>query len=223
VVLVVALSAVVPILLIPLNVTRLNWFYIPAMMLAANLIVRLAMSDPARAAPLGRLIAAGSAAYGLIFVGLFYPTYFLRYNDDILSLDRNLGNGFRVGLQGALHAETAFAGQDEPVFVDVGTVHPYLYVLFYGFGSIESFQQTRQMRVEDGVYRVSRFGRFYFERAALPTDKSYAFVSRPTALPCANPEMAPGFAAAPELLWAVGRCPLQPRPDPAPAPPITRQ
>jgi 4-amino-4-deoxy-L-arabinose transferase-like glycosyltransferase len=218
VVLIVALSAAFPILLIPLNLTRLNWFYIPAMMLVANLIVRLAMSDPARAAPLGRLIAAASAVYALIFLGLFYPTYFARYNDEILSLDRNLGNGFRVGLQGALHAEMAFARPDEPVFVDVGAVHPYLYVLFYGFGGIESFQTTRQMRVEDGIYRVSSFGRFYFERGALPPDRGFVFVSRPVAPPCADAEMAPGFAAE-GLLWAVGRCPA---PLPAP-PPTTRQ
>jgi 4-amino-4-deoxy-L-arabinose transferase-like glycosyltransferase len=200
VILIVALSAALPIALLPLNVTRLDWFYIPALMLVSELMVRLAKESPP-----ARIVAWGAALYLAGFLALFYPYYFRGYNDEILALDRDLGNGFRVGLEPALRAEAALAQGDEPRLVEIGTVHPYLYPLFYGLASVESFRDTRQMRVEDGVYRVSHFDSYYFERSAVP-DRSFVFVSRSNALPCADAQVATA-----EALWTIGRCPATTR------------
>jgi len=201
VILIVTLTAIVPLLLLPLNVTRFNWFYIPAMMAVANLFVRLESGALPLPAKFRRPLLWVAGVYFAVFTVLFVPYYFTRYNGELPSLDRNLGNGFRIGLEVALRAELALARPDEPMLVEVGTVHPYLYPLFYGLADIETFQATRQVRFEDGVYRVSRFGRFYFEREALPPGRSFVFASRTTLLPCAAPEIA---SAGP--LWAVGRC-----------------
>jgi 4-amino-4-deoxy-L-arabinose transferase-like glycosyltransferase len=191
VVLIVAATAVIPMLFLPLNLTRFNWFYIPSMMIAAHFLTQCR-----------RIVQAASAAYLAVFVLLFVPYYFIRYNDEITVEDVNLGNGFRVGLEDALRHEMALAQPGEPVYVAVGTVHPYLYVLFYGLGDIRAFQATRQVKVVDGVYRVSQFGRFYFDPDALPAGKSFVFVSRSDRLPCAAPV---NMTAGP--LWSVGRCP----------------
>jgi 4-amino-4-deoxy-L-arabinose transferase-like glycosyltransferase len=196
VILIVVLSAAAPIAIMPLNVTRFGWFYVPALMLVADLIVRLA-----RDIAVGRIVAAAAALYVAGFLLLFYPYYFHGYNDEILALDRDLGNGFRVGLEPALKAQAALAQPGEKMLVEIGTVHPYLYVLFYQLASIESFQATRRMQVEDGIYRVSSFDRYYFDPTALPPGQSYVFVARSNALPCASPQAVTAGA-----LWTVGRC-----------------
>jgi 4-amino-4-deoxy-L-arabinose transferase-like glycosyltransferase len=199
VILIVLASAIVPICLLPLHLTRFNWFYIPSLMVVADVIVN-ARSGPGPIMP-RRLALWGSALYFAIFTAMFVPYYFFRYNDELISLDKNLGNGFRIGLRSALKTEMAMAKPDEAVFVDIGSVHPYLYVLFFGLADIETFQATRQVRIVDGVYTVSRFGRFVFERGALAGAPSFVFVSRSNDLPCPNPDLV---EAGP--LWSVGRC-----------------
>jgi hypothetical protein len=56
--------------------------------------------------------------------------------------------------------------------------------------------------VVDGVFKVSAFGRFVFDKDALPAGRSFVFVSLATALPCASPE-----ALKAGTVWATGRCP----------------
>ena len=151
VVLIVAATIIVPICLIPLQVTRLNWFYIPSLMLAAQFLISLPAPHRSR-------VLAASAVYLALFLAPFYAYYLTSYNQEAAALDRDLGNGFRLGLEGAMRTETALAKPNEPVFVDIGTPHPYLYPLFWGLARVEDFQATRQMRTIDGVYDVSRFG-----------------------------------------------------------------
>ncbi len=198
VVLIVIAAVVVPVILIPLQLTRLNWFYIPSLMVGAYFLVSLP-------APYGRRLIVASALYLTLFLGLFYSYYFTSYNQEATALDRNLGNGFRLGLEDSLRTEVALAKPDEPVFVDIGTVQPYLYVLFYGLADVTSFQATRQVETVDGVYQVSRFDRFFFTKDALPRQESFVFISRANDLPCAAPEM---LTSGP--LWATGRCPATP-------------
>jgi hypothetical protein len=100
-----------------------------------------------------------------------------------------------------LRAAVAQSNPGEPVFIDAGKVHPYLYPLFYGLGDIKTFQTTRQVRVEDGVFRVSRFGRFMFERDAVDRSQPFIFVTLATRLPCATPEILKSAG-----LWSAGRC-----------------
>jgi hypothetical protein len=196
VILIVLLSAIVPACLIPLQLTRLNWFYIPSLMAIASMLLCWGKQN--------RLVLQGGVLYLGAFLTLFYPYYFTRYNSELPTLDANLGNGFRVGVEDALRAEVAAAGPDEPILVDIGTVHPYLYVLFYGLGDIKSFQASRNVRVEDGVYRVSSFDRFFFEKDAIPPNRSFVFVSLVRAMPCTSP-----IILNPGPLWAVGRCAAQ--------------
>ncbi|HTJ65438.1 MAG TPA: glycosyltransferase family 39 protein [Alphaproteobacteria bacterium] len=200
-ILVVVLTVVAPIVTLPLNVTRLNWFYIPALMVVANLVNLRLDRQTAVTARLGRLWLIATGGYIALFLAMFYPYYFIRYNDEIQIEDVRLGNGFRVGLEDAMRRETALAAPDEPMLAAIGTVHPYLYPLFYGLSDLDRFRATRQMQIEKGVFKVSSFDRFYFERDALPAGKSFVFVTRSDRLPCAAPEIA---YAGP--LWTVGRC-----------------
>ena len=196
IVLVIVLTCVISVILIPLNLNRLNWFYIPSLMIACRFVLDLGSTR--------KSVLAGSAVYLALFLGLFYPYYFFRYNQEILIEDVSLGNGFRVGLEQPLRTATAEAKPGETVFVDVGTVHPYLYVLFYGLSDLPRFQTTRQLHIVDGVYRVAGFDRFAFEPAALKPGVGFTFVSRSNHLPCAEPET---FSAGP--LWTAGRCKTQ--------------
>jgi 4-amino-4-deoxy-L-arabinose transferase-like glycosyltransferase len=195
VVLIVAAAIVVPILTLPLQLTRLNWFYIPSLMLAACFLTSLP-------SVMRRSALIASALYLTLFLVPFYAYYFTSYNREAAVLDSKLGNGFRLGLEDALRAEAALAEPDEPVFLAVGEPQPYLYPLFYGLGTIQEFQNTRRMTVVDGVFKVSGFGRFVFDRDALAAGHSYVFVTLATALPCPSPE-----ALKTGPIWATGRCP----------------
>jgi hypothetical protein len=199
IVLIVVAAIVVPIALVPLQLTRLNWFYIPSLIVAAYFLVNVA-------APYGGPIRIAWALYLTVFSGLFYAYYFTSYNQEAAALDRNLGNGFRLGLEGSLRAEVALARPDEPIFVDIGTAQPYLYVLFYGLADVESFQASRQVDTVDGVYKVSRFDRFFFTKEAIPENGGFVFVSRANNLPCLIPEILTSGQ-----LWATGRCPTRAR------------
>jgi 4-amino-4-deoxy-L-arabinose transferase-like glycosyltransferase len=194
-VLIVATTVVVPVLLLPLQLTRLNWFLIPSLMLASWFLTGL--PDAIR-----RAAMAASAVYLALFLAPFYAYYFTSYNQEAAVLDLRLGNGFRLGLEAALRAETGLAQPGEPVFIAAGEPQPYLYPLFWDLGSVADFQATRRMEMVDGVFKVSSFGRFVFEKAALPAGQSFVFVTLATALPCAAPE---ALNSGP--IWAVGRCP----------------
>jgi 4-amino-4-deoxy-L-arabinose transferase-like glycosyltransferase len=194
IVLIVAASVVFPVLLLPLQLTRLNWFLIPSLMLAAWFLTSL--PDAVR-----RMALAGSAIYLAGFLVPFYAYYFTSYNQEASVLDLKLGNGFRFGLEDALRTEVALAQPGEPVYLAAGEPQPYLYPLFYGLGSVADFQSTRRMTVVDGVFEVSSFGRFVFEKEALPEGRSFVFVTLASALPCAAPE---ALKAGP--VWATGRC-----------------
>jgi 4-amino-4-deoxy-L-arabinose transferase-like glycosyltransferase len=195
VVLIVAAAIVFPILTLPLQLTRLNWFYIPSLMLAACFLISLPIA-------FRRTVLAASALYLTLFLVPFYAYYFTSYNQEAAVLDTKLGNGFRLDLEDAMRTEAALAKPDEPIYLAIGEPQPYLYPLFYGLGSVEDFQATRRMAVVDGVFRVSSFGRFVFDKDALPADHGYVFLTLSTALPCASPE---ALKAGP--VWATGRCP----------------
>jgi len=202
IVLIVAAVVAVPVLLLPLQLTRLNWFLIPSLMLAASFLTGL--SNGVR-----RMALGASAVYLALFLVPFYAYYFTSYNQEAAVLDLKLGNGFRLGLEDALRTETALAQPGEPVYVAVGEPQPYLYPLFYGLGSVADFQATRRMTVVDGVFKVASFGRFVFDKDALPAGQGFVFVTLASALPCAAPE---ALKAGP--VWATGRCPapIIPRP-----------
>jgi 4-amino-4-deoxy-L-arabinose transferase-like glycosyltransferase len=197
VVLIVAAAIVVPLCTLPLQLTRLDWFYIPSLMLAAAFLTGLPEAWR-------RKVLVASGLYLAMFLLPFYAYYFTSYNQEAAVLDTKLGNGFRLGLEDALRADAALAEPDEPVFLDIGEPQPYLYPLFYGLATVEEFQTTRQMQIVDGVFKVSRFGRFVFDKAALPAQHGFTFVTLSTALPCASPE---SLKSGP--VWATGRCPIK--------------
>ncbi len=198
--LVILLGAVVPILAVRLNVNRFNWFYIPSIVVCAAFLVDVTKHIDNNSLRSSWII--GLSAYLVLFLSLFYAHYFTQYNVEILSEDVTLGNGFRVGLEDALHTAAGKAGAAETIYVDAGDAHPYVYVLFYRLASTVSFQKTRRLRpADDRLYHVTGFDRFVFEREAIPQDASYVFVTLPDRLPCAAPEV---FTHGP--LWAVGRC-----------------
>jgi 4-amino-4-deoxy-L-arabinose transferase-like glycosyltransferase len=195
VVLIVSAMVVFPILLLPLQLTRINWFLVPSLMLAAWFLTSLP-------AAMRRPVLAASALYLALVLVPFYAYYFTSYNQEAGVLDTRLGNGFRLGLEDALRADAALARPDEPIYLAIGEPQPYLYPLFYGLASVRDFQTTRRMTVVDGVFRVSSFGRFVFNKDALPAGRNFVFVTLSTALPCPAPE---SLKSGP--IWATGRCP----------------
>jgi 4-amino-4-deoxy-L-arabinose transferase-like glycosyltransferase len=194
-VLIVAAAIVFPILTLPLQLTRLNWFYIPSLMLAAWFLTALPIA-------FRRTVLAASAIYLMLFLVPFYAYYFTSYNQEAAVLDTRLGNGFRLGLEDAMRTEAALAKPGEPIYLAIGEPQPYLYPLFYGLGSVEDFQATRRMTTVDGVFKVSGFGRFVFDKDTLAAGQSYVFTTLSTALPCASPD-----ALKTGPVWATGRCP----------------
>jgi 4-amino-4-deoxy-L-arabinose transferase-like glycosyltransferase len=195
IVLIVAATVVFPVLLLPLQLTRVNWFLIPSLMLAAWFLTSL--PDVIR-----RAAMAACGLYLGLFLVPFYAYYFTSYNQEAMVLDQKLGNGFRLGLETALRTATEQARPGEPVFVAVGEPQPYLYPLLYGLASVEEFQSTRRMTMVDGVFKVSGFGRFVFDKDALPAGTRFVFVTLSTALPC---KAAEALSSGP--IWATGRCP----------------
>jgi hypothetical protein len=149
-----------------------------------------------------RTVLVASAIYLTLFLVPFYAYYFTSYNQEAAVLDTRLGNGFRLGLEDAMRTETALATPEEPIYLAIGEPQPYLYPLFYGLGSVEDFQATRRMTLVDGMFKVSGFGRFVFDKDALPAGQSYVFVSLSSALPCASPD---ALKSGP--VWSTGRCP----------------
>ncbi len=199
-ILIVMLSALVPILFVRLNLNRFNWFYIPSIALCSGFIVEAIKHIDNKATKIAFL--TGASTYLIVFISSFYLYYFSQYNTEILSEDISLGNGFRVGLDEALHAAARQADRDEIIYLDAGSAHPYLYVLFYGLADARGFQATKRLRPDDDkLYHVVSFGRFVFEYGGLPKDTPYVFVTRPDRLPCGAPDMLETGS-----LWSVGRC-----------------
>jgi hypothetical protein len=194
------LVSVLSVLTIRLNINRFNWFFIPSIVACAGSMVRFYRHQ---AAPLiKKSLVIGSGLYLSLFLAMFYLNYFSQFNTEILSEDVALRNGFRVGLDDALHSAVGLAAADETIYVEAGKSHPYLYVIFYGLADIRSFQTTRRMRTAaDGLYHVAAFDRFVFGPDGAPPDTAFIFVTRPDRLPCDGAEVL-----KPGPLWAVGRC-----------------
>jgi 4-amino-4-deoxy-L-arabinose transferase-like glycosyltransferase len=183
------------------NVNRINWFFIPAMILAAHGLVRLctAVTQPAARTA----FVAATVLYFGSFAGASLIHYFTRYTAELIAWEDEIHDAFRVGLHGALDQAVAQAAPAEPILAEVATFHPYVWILFYGYDDLESFRQTRRMEVRDGIYHVSGFGRFIFDRGAVPAGQPFTFLVRPeTALPCPEPRIHRSDA-----MWVVGHCP----------------
>ena len=195
VILILVSCIVVPVLNLTLQLTRLNWFYIPSLMLVAYCLI-----GPPAGWRRGALVTG--VLYLTLFLVPFYTYYFTSYNQEAAILDTKLGNGFRLGLEPVLRDAAARAQPDEPIWLDIGEPQPYLYPLFYGLAGVEQFQATRRMAVVDGVMKVYSFGRFTFGKDAMPKGRGFTFVSLSTALPCTAPVM---LMSGP--IWATGRCP----------------
>jgi hypothetical protein len=194
------LVAVIFILVVRLNLNRFNWFYIPSIIGCSALLLQIHVSLNDRL--LKRTLAISGGLYIGLFLLMFYPYYFRQYNTDILAADVTLDSGFRVGLGEALRDAVRLAGPGEPIYVEAGASHPYLYVIFYGLADIRSFQTTRHMRTApDGLYHVSGFDRFLFAPDAPPPETTYTFVTRIEHEPCDHPV---GLVRGP--VWAVGHC-----------------
>ena len=174
IVLIVIAVIVVPICVVPLNVNRMNWFYTPSLIVAAYALQNIGrvhgneyMKSP---------IVIGAVVYFLASTTLFSVYYFSSYNQELVTEDLHLGNGFRIGIADALHDAAVNGRQGEPIFIEIGTAHPYLYPLFYGLADIDRFKETRQMKIEDGGFHVQSFDRFFFDRTALQLANSPSFV-----------------------------------------------
>lgn len=195
----VVLAILVPLCAFRLNVNRINWFYIPSILICVKFA--LDTYEAIGSSFLRQCWLTGAVLFGLVTTSLFTEEYFTSYNREILAEDRNLGNGFRVGLDDALGLAVRSASASEPIFIDAGSTHQYLYVIFYGYADPKSFQATRNLTLDpDNLYHVASFDRFYFDRSAVPSGP-FVFVALPDRVPCANAQIV-----NPGPLWAVGRC-----------------
>lgn len=182
------------------NINRINWFFIPAAILAAHALVRLhgALAQPGTRAAF--LLASSLYLGG--YAGTFLHYYFTRYNAEVIGWENVISDSFRVGLREALEEAVAEAGPAETMLVEVSTFHPYVWVLFFGYGDLRSFRETRRMQLDSGFYRVLGFGRFVFERDALPAGQPFTFVVRHEAPPpCPDARIIRA-----DTMWVVGHC-----------------
>jgi 4-amino-4-deoxy-L-arabinose transferase-like glycosyltransferase len=196
----VVLAILVPVCAFRLNVNRINWFYIPSILISVKFAVDAYQAISNRV--LRQSCIAGAVLFASVATVLFAEEYFSSYNREILAEDQNLGNGFRVGLDKALGEAVGAATPSEPIFVDAGSTHQYLYVIFYGYADPKSFQTTRKLSLDaDSLYHVASFDRFYFDRSAVPAGHTFVFIALPDRAPCLHPEII-----SPRPLWSVGRC-----------------
>lgn len=182
------------------NVNRINVFFVPAVILAAQVLVRLHAA--LRRSALRGAVVAATLLYlgGFAFAAQF--NYFRWYGTELAAEEDAIHDVFRTGLREALGEAVAAAGPEETVLVDV-LYNPYVWVLVFGFGDLDSFRATRRVELRGGTYHVLSFGRFVFERAALPPGRPFAFVMRAELQPpCAAPRPVRSDRA-----WVVGECP----------------
>lgn len=164
-------------LTVELNINRFNHFFLPCLVLAmVGLDVLLnKVPKPATRQILWRV------AVGLISLDgvLAATTYFTTYPKSEIS------TAFNTGLEDAFAAVTRLPVRQ--VLITDQLPLPYVYTAFFTRYPPRDFQRAVRYRAVNGVYEVSRLGRYVFARQALDPQQSYGYLIDRNALPAAEP------------------------------------
>jgi hypothetical protein len=153
--------------LFELNINRFNHFFIPCIALAVW-IIRFIPSTvnhlPKYSIRIGIAVLFSLESFPAI------RYYFSDYADS--SIKRN----FNTGLKEAFD-EVKKLKSDQIRITDRMTL-PYAYTLFYTQYSPKLFQRKAVYEVQNGSYKVNRFGEYVFYEEYLDKKKGYAYLSR---------------------------------------------
>jgi 4-amino-4-deoxy-L-arabinose transferase-like glycosyltransferase len=154
-----------------LNINRFNHFYLPAIAITAWLLHLLTAS--LRRPALKRGGQAALVAWILLESSPGIRHYFTAYPQT------NIRETFNAGLQ------PAFAALQKLPVNQVYLPHDlmplsltYIYALFYLQYPPAALQQHGDFKIENGVYRVNRFGKYAFYEAYLRPGQAYGFLVR---------------------------------------------
>ena len=157
-----------------LNVNRFNHFYLPCIVLAVWAVARIINSfDASVPRPALRL---GAAAWLLLEGGLAVHSYFIDYRNGPVK------GQFNDGLGEAFAAANGLWGIDQVRITDQMAL-PYVYALFYSRYPPAQFQREVHYQIKDGVYQVSRFGKYVFAPQELAAGQPYGYLSRKNEFP----------------------------------------
>jgi predicted membrane-bound mannosyltransferase len=157
-----------------LNVNRFNHFYLPCIVLAVwaidNTINSFKPNVPKRVIQLG--VVGWLALEG----GLAIQKYFTTYAQGPIKTD------FNDGLQQAFVVASQLWGIDQ-VRITEQMPLPYVYALFYLRYPPLQFQREAKFSIENGTYKVKRFGKYVFFDDELSPRRMYGYLSRKDEFP----------------------------------------
>jgi 4-amino-4-deoxy-L-arabinose transferase-like glycosyltransferase len=154
-----------------LNINRFNHFYLPALAISVWLINTgiKSLNHPLLKRTLqlgvvGWMVVESSA--GILHYFTYYPQTEIR-------------TGFQAGLEEAFEAVHQLPVSQVRLPTDnMPLPLTYNYALFYLHYPPAAFQEKGDFKIEGGVYKVNRFGKYLFYDAYLDRRKAYGYLTR---------------------------------------------
>jgi hypothetical protein len=153
-----------------LNINRFNHFYLPCIVLAVWAIDTIINSFN----PNVPKLAIRVAVFGWLAIegGLAIQYYFNGYAKGPIK------DQFNAGLEEAFVALNQRVGIIDQVRITDQMPLPYVYTLFYLRYPPAQFQREAKFSIENGTYKVKRFGKYVFFEDELSSNHAYGYLSR---------------------------------------------
>lgn len=152
-----------------LNINRFNHFYLPCLVLAVWAVTATIQNFKPT-------VSKAAVRVGLIAL-LGMESSLAIYNYFTVYPNGPIKSQFNNGLHEAFVAAGGLWGIGQ-IRITNSMPLPYVYTLFYVVYPPAKFQQEAQVRIENGEYRVSRFGQYRFSDEALDLAKPYGYLAR---------------------------------------------
>lgn len=178
-----------------LNVNRSNAMFIPVIVISAigfDSLLRSILRFSFKRIVFG-VVSVWLALNALLFTGSYFSSY-----------GKQAGYAFQEGFTASFRVAQQQADSVEPIFVTQTIPLNYLYTLFFLPVNPKMFHQRADYSIENGIYVVRKFDRFYFDQDALVKDEPQSFVY----IQRANEKsFCPySISIAETKFWTVGRC-----------------
>lgn len=179
-----------------LNVNRANAMLIPVIVISVigfeSLLQSIARVSFQRI--VFRVVSVWLGLSAMLFTGSYFSVY-----------RQQAGYKFQEDFAASLSMAQQSANLMEPIFVTQTIPLNYIYVLFFQPVNPQAFHQRADYRIENGIYVVHQFDRFYFDQEALAENapQSFVYIQRANEKPlCSDPVLIKDTK-----FWAIGRCP----------------
>lgn len=153
--------------LFPLDINRINHFFLPCILLAAwtihTTIKNLNDTMPKRVIQM--MIVLGFVAESSMVI----RNYFKHYPES--SIRKN----FNAGMNEAFDATTKLSVKQ--IRISGQVTLPYVYTLFYTRYPPANFQKKANYQIENGRYKVNSFDKYVFYDAYLTPNEDYGYLS----------------------------------------------